>query len=115
MVRTVNTLTVHAKISGRRSRFARKWDCQRLRASWYSASIVDRRSDRPGIRQPAEPSLPIHHVDGREGETLMRSTSTIAVRRQHQRGFAMTYYGIAMVALVAFVVVGIDVGRLAFT
>lgn len=44
----------------------------------------------------------------------MRSPA-VPSHRKNQRGIALAYFGVAMLALIAFAVIGIDVGRLAFT
>ena len=45
----------------------------------------------------------------------MKATPAVPAHRRRQRGQALAYVGIAMVAITGFAVVGVDVGRLAFT
>jgi Flp pilus assembly protein TadG len=42
-------------------------------------------------------------------------TPAVPTHRQNQRGIALAYFGVAMLTLIAFAVIGIDLGRLAFT
>lgn len=42
-------------------------------------------------------------------------TPVVPSHRQNQRGIALAYFGVAMLTLIAFAVIGIDLGRLAFT
>jgi Flp pilus assembly protein TadG len=45
----------------------------------------------------------------------MTKTPAVPIRRRSERGIALAYFGIIMIMLIGFVVIGIDVGRLAFT
>lgn len=45
----------------------------------------------------------------------MRSARLVPVHRRNQRGIALAYFGVAMLTLISFAVIGIDLARLAFT
>jgi Flp pilus assembly protein TadG len=45
----------------------------------------------------------------------MRSRPVVPAHRRNQRGIALAYFGVAMLTLVSFAVIGIDIARLGFT
>jgi Flp pilus assembly protein TadG len=45
----------------------------------------------------------------------MTKTPAVPTRRRSERGIALAYFGIIMIMLIGFVVIGVDVARLAFT
>jgi Flp pilus assembly protein TadG len=45
----------------------------------------------------------------------MRSGRVVPAHRRNQRGIALAYFGLAMLTLISFAVIGIDLGRLGFT